>query len=71
MAQSIYTLAQEIVKIVSIDLNVDWSWYHDSIVNIVEAQYGFVLKAEIDTDILNAKKVTMNTVVEWLENSIN
>lgn len=69
MASNINTLAEEIIKVVSIDLNVDWSWYHEAIINLVK-QHSFNVEIDVDTDILNAKKLPLHTVINWIENSI-
>jgi hypothetical protein len=58
-----HKVATQILAILNLDLG-DWSFYHALIVALLDTHgYKFV---DIDTDPLNAVKVTRQAVTDWI-----
>jgi len=59
-----HKVATQILAILNLDLG-DWSFYHALIVALLDTHgYRFV---EVDTDALNAQKVTRQAVSDWID----
>jgi hypothetical protein len=59
-----YKLAEQILDILNQDVAEDWEFFHNEIDALLQDNGVFVV--ELDTEVLNAKRVSLQRVYDWL-----
>lgn len=62
-------LAQGIKDILELNIEIDWEFYQQTIINLIELS-GWSLSNEVDFDILNSQRITLDDVNEWINNFV-